>query len=848
MKIDPKKAYYPSVLDHKPGFFLSWILYTLFKHVRFSPDLAEYLRQMHREGTVVYAIKYRGILDYMLYHFRFRSGRLPYPKIAFNMNILAFMPVKQCFNVLKFYMSYLFKKGRFPNPFKTGFFRQSIEQGTCALLCLVDPKGFSRHFVHSEKDHIHFLLETQQGMEKPIFIVPQLMLYKRTPEKAHPNLKDMIFGYRDNPGVIKKVILFFRHNRRAFIDFGTPINLKKHLEMQPAGRSLEDATVEIKQQLIDSIDLQKRVILGPVMKNRQQLKEIVLKDQEVNKEIERKSLLSMQKRRQMRKQADKIFNEIAADYNINYIQFFYIALTWLFKKIYQGIEFDLRELSLVREWARKGSLIYVPSHKSHVDYLVLNYILFQNHMHTPRIAAGQNLTFWPMGHIFRKSGAFFIRRTFKGTSLYPKIFARYIKQLLLEGHPLEFFIEGGRSRSGKLILPKTGFLSILLNAYAEGYAEDLVFIPVSIGYDTILEQKSYLKELGGGEKKKESFRQMLTARHFLKRKHGKIYIRFGQPISLNTYLPNNKMLPDAAVQPLALDLTRSINKATLITPLALMAVAILSRHRRGFRVPLLIHTLNVFLNFFKHHRIALAPSLEDLETTVYETISFLLGKKVIAQMEESPQDEDTYFVNQEKISELEYHKNSVIHFLLSSSFVAASLLDGTEDEKTFKEVMDDYIFLRELFRYEFVYDTPEKNEQEISDVLRYFQDASYLITNTPTSGYKPSRLGYEELPAWAALSKTFLEAYWVAARTHLQTDVSAKKKSDHLKQISQMGLQYHRLGFIDHIEGVSRISFENASRVIREAISKQAADAPESETAEDCLRRLSQRIYALSHF
>ena len=498
-----KKFFYPFVLDHKPGLFLSRFLYRLFKRVQFDKSMAEDLKHMHRKGTVVYAIKYRGHLDYLLYHYRFRRSRLPYPKIAFDLNMSMALPLSQLIMVLKFYITFLFRHGRLPNPFRTGFFKEAIRNGTTSLLCLVDPKGFTKHFIYQEKDNLHFLLETQKDMEKPIFIVPQLILYKATPEKEYSSILDIFFGFRDKPGCIRKTVLFFRYNRQAFIDFGEPLDLKAYLKGQPATRPMEDMAVEIRQRLIDSIDAQKRVILGPVMKSRQQLKEIVLRDADIMKTIEQMAAGNPKRLKQVRKNAGEYFDEIAADYNIAYVQFFHMALTWLWRKIFQGIDIDMTELALVREWARRGPVIYIPSHKSHVDYLVLNDVLYKHHMHIPRVAAGKNLAFWPVGHIFRKSGAFFIRRTFKGAKLYGKVFAKYIKVLLNEKHPLEFFIEGGRSRSGKLTLPKIGFLSILLQAYREGYCDDLVFVPASISYDRILEEKSYLNELEGGEKNRK---------------------------------------------------------------------------------------------------------------------------------------------------------------------------------------------------------------------------------------------------------------------------------------------------------------------------------------------------------
>jgi len=606
---------------------------------------------------------------------------------------------------------------------------------------------------------------------------------------------------------------------------------------------------EIKQMLIESIDVQKRVILGPVMKTRQQLKEKVLKDREVIQAIERTVSRNKKPLKDVRRMADKIFNEIAADYNVTYVQFFHMALSWLWKRIYQGIDVDMEGLAVVRSWARDGSLIYVPSHKSHIDYLILNHILFEHHMHIPRIAAGQNLAFWPMGHIFRKSGAFFIRRTFKGSSLYPKIFSRYIKQLLLEGHPLEFFIEGGRSRSGKLILPKTGFLSILLQAYEEGFSNDLVFVPASISYDRILEEKSYLKELGGEKKESESFKQVFTARRVLKRKHGKIYIRFGQPISFKEYLVQNNIDANNAPNLLGLDLTKSINKITLVTPLSLIASAILNKHRRNFQLHELRATSNIFLSFLKEKNISIATTLKKYEETIDETLSILINRKVISCLEEADGSGRLYYVNEEKRKELEYYKNSIIHFFISHSFVAVSLLIGTEERMSDQDILSDYTFLKNLFKNEFIFDDEITIDEEIKTVLSYFIEASYVVRRDGSKGYRLTRLGYEELPIWAAFSKTFIESYWVAARSYVQMENESRKKSDLLKRMNQLGMRYYKIGFIDHVESVSQINFENAMRIIREEISMSKSQSGDDDLGDqEKLMGFTQRLYDLSHY
>ena len=849
MDFSPKKPHYPFVLDYKPGFFLSWFLYTLFKRVRFDENMTEDLRQMNREGTVVYAIKYRGHLDYLLYHYRFRRSRLPYPKIAFDLNISMFLPLSQLFKILRYYVSYFFKHHTMPSPFKTGFFRDALQQGTSALLCLVDPKGFARHFIHAEKDPIHFLLETQKGAQRPIYIVPQLILYKKTPEKDHPSLLDTFFGFREEIGFVRKIALFFRHHRQAFIDFGRPLNLKAYQEGQPSDYPVEKMATEIRQMLIASIDKQKMVIIGPVLKSRQQLKERVLKDGELTMAIENMAAGSMKKQRQLRKKAGGYFDEMASDFNIAYIQFIFIALTWLWKKIFQGIDTDLKELGVVREWARRGPVIYVPSHKSHIDYLVLNYVLYQHNVHLPRIAAGKNLAFWHMGHIFRKSGAFFIRRTFKGAGLYTKVFGRYIKALLEEGYSLEFFIEWGRSRSGKLILPKIGFLSILTRAFNEGYCDDLVFVPTSITYDQIIEEKSYIREQGGETKDKENLKQFFGARRFLKAKYGKIYIRFAQPLSLKEYIAQHSDLGDKAHRHLALHLIQSINRATLVTPLALVASVILSKHRRGFHLDELTATAEILLRFIRRYEIPTATSLDNLKEIVEETLMLLVNRKVVKFLEDVDGAETFYYVEEGEKRELDYYKNSIIHFFISHAFVAVSLLTGTEEIKTEEDLQADYGFLKNLFKNEFVYAEDKGIPEEVNGVISYFLDAAFVTRSNANGGYVLTRLGFDKLPIWATLAKTFLESYWIASRSFIQKENKSKKGGDILKTMNYLGLRFHKMGLIDHVEAVSHITFKNAIPSIRENISEVQTGSDEAFSGGgEGLSRLSQRLNELAHF
>lgn len=845
-----KKILYPYVLDHKPGFFLSWLLYRLFKRVHINENMKDDLRQMHRKGTVIYAIKYRGRLDYLLYHYNFRRRRLPYPRIAFDLNISVLLPLTHFLKVTLSQLSSLLRHGRLPNPYKSGFFEKAIQKGTTSLIFLVDPKGFVRHFIHAEQDHIHFLLNTQKQMERPIFIVPQLILYKKTPEKDYSSLASIFFGFKDNPGMIRNIFLFFRHNRRAFIDFGRPLDLKAYLDDQPPMRPLHDMAIEVRQMLIESIDRQKRVILGPIMKSRQQIKEIVLMDHGVRQKIEKKADGDPKRLRQTKKEAGKYFDEIAADFNMAYAQFVRMAVNWLWKRILEGVDIDMAGLARVRKWARKGPLIYVPSHKSHIDYLILNQVLYDHHMHIPRIAAGKNLAFWPMGHIFRKCGAFFIRRSFAGARLYSEVFSRYIKALLEEGHPIEFFIEGGRSRNGKLMLPKTGFLTILLQAYHDGFCNDLIFVPISIIYDRVIENKSYLKEIGGGVKKQEDLKEVIKARRFLKTRYGKVYIRFNHPFSLRESLSHSNGAEKDSHLKLAHHLIRSINAVSLVTPLSLVATAILANHRRGFLASELLETIETLMDFLKTCDAPMAETLTDPLEAVQETLSLLIRWKVLDFLEDAEREEETfYYVEEEKQLELEYYKNSIIHLFVPHAFVAISLLTGTEEIKTPESIISDYAFLKVLFKNEFVFDENEDFQKKVTSVIEYFLASALLRPFERPVGYRITKLGFDKLPVWAALAKTFLESYWIAAKSIVQRKSKGDMRGDLLKNMDYLGKRFHKLGLIEHIGALSRLNFKNALDFMSEDILKVPENSEEDPAyALERLSRLGQKLYELSHY
>ena len=273
-------------------------------------------------------------------------------------------------------------------------------------------------------------------------------------------------------------------------------------------------------------------ITGPVLKTPEELKELILRNDRFQKILKSHAETQNKEMGEIYREADGYLNDIAADYSPGLIQMMSVIIGWIWKTMYDGITLDMEGLHRVKRAATRAPLVFVPCHKSHFDYLILNYLLFTNNMPCPHVAAGRNMAFWPMGTLFRKSGAFFLRRTFRGAKLYAAVFAAYVQMLIEQGVNIEFFIEGGRSRTGKLVLPKRGLVSILLEAFKNEVCRDLLFVPVYIGYDRLLEEGAILKELEGRSKEKESFWQLMQARKVMKKRHGRVYVQFAEPISV----------------------------------------------------------------------------------------------------------------------------------------------------------------------------------------------------------------------------------------------------------------------------------------------------------------------------
>ena len=290
-----------------------------------------------------------------------------------------------------------------------------------------------------------------------------------------------------------------------------------------------------------------------------------------------------------RQQAQRFLQEIAARYSPATMRFAARCFAWLWPRLYDAIE--VYRFEQVTKQEATARIVYIPAHRSHLDYLLLSYLLHDNGFTPPHIAAGANLNLPLVGRLLRHSGAFFLRRSFKGEPLYAAVFHEYLHLILTRGFPLEYFIEGGRSRSGRTLNPKAGMLAMTVRSFIREHTRPLVFVPVYIGYEKVMEGRTYVRELAGKPKQKESLWVLLKSARQIKRVFGKVHVNFGEPLPLAEFLERSRPgwagedLSGAdgwsreVTQGAALELARRINSAVVINPVNLVALALLSTPR-----------------------------------------------------------------------------------------------------------------------------------------------------------------------------------------------------------------------------------------------------------------------------
>lgn len=527
------------------------------------------------------------------------------------------------------------------------------------------------------------LLRLIEALEKypdaDIELVPVTVLWGRAPDKEDSWVKLLFTDTWATPSRIKQLVNIGLHGRQSYLEFHESQSLRQLVEYAKTHYPNLSPATYIISTLNDFLDRQREVVLGPDLSDRRNVMESLIKARDVQDAIRRESIRSKISMLEAESRAIGYLNEIVSDYSHSAVRFADMALTRLWTQLYDGVE--VHNFSTVRELAKDYEIIYTPCHRSHIDYLLLSYVIYKRGLMVPYIAAGDNLNLPFVGQLLRGGGAFFIRRSFRGNGLYTSVFKEYLYSILSRNTPLEYFIEGGRSRTGRLLPPKTGMLAMTIHGHLRGRAKPIVFLPTYIGYERLMEGSTYVGEMQGNPKEAESVLGILKTLRKIERIFGKVHVNFGEPVFLDDMLKahnadqikiekNDDPLPNEVSQAInssAHAILENINRAVVINPVSLLSLILLATPKHTLDEELCIKQLDAYRNLM-----AQQPYDERSQVTSLsgkEIIAYGLKLKLIKRVQHALGDIIAIEDNQAVL--LTYFRNNILHAFVLPSLVAS---------------------------------------------------------------------------------------------------------------------------------------------------------------------------------
>ena len=504
-------------------------------------------------------------------------------------------------------------------------------------------------------------------------LVPVTILWGREPRKQDSILKALFAETWQQVSTLRHLLAMLIHGRHTVVRFNAPISLRELLAGDIEERR---ALRKLGRILRVHFRRQREMAIGPDLSHRRTQLHTLLNTPSVRAAITLDAETRGVPLAAAQKSARDFAFEIASDYTYSVIRAFALFLTWVWNKVYDGVE--VHNFDRVTTVAPGHGIVYVPCHRSHVDYLLLSYIIFNRGLMVPHIAAGANLNLPVVGSILRRSGAFFLRRKLKGEPLYAAVFLEDLHLMIDRGFPIEYFIEGGRSRSGRMLPPKAGILAMTVQSFVRSHSRPLVFVPVYIGYEKLMEGKSYIAELHGRPKKSESLFDLVAAARLLRRNFGQAHVNFGPPLALEEFLDRqhpawreeafDTQAPwlRGAVDATAMQLARSINAHAVVNPVNLVALTLLSTPKHAADRRLLERQIG-------HVQALLgeppwADSIIPCATPAEQVIACALRLDMV-QCQPHPLG-DIIRADEQQAASLAYFRNNVLHLLALPALLA----------------------------------------------------------------------------------------------------------------------------------------------------------------------------------
>jgi glycerol-3-phosphate O-acyltransferase len=527
------------------------------------------------------------------------------------------------------------------------------------------------------------LVEVADTSQADLLLIPVAIYWGRSPDKERSLFK-LLFAENWEPvSRLRKFFATLIYGRNTLMRFSHALPLSSIIQ---EGLEPEIAFRKVSRVLRVHFRKRRTATVGPDLSHRRSLARQVARAPNVRRAIEAEAGDDPEKIADAERKVQKYVMEIAADISHPTIRIMLRVLRRLWNQIYDGIE--LGHTERLREMAKEKTIVYVPCHRSHFDYLLLSYICYEQGVQLPYIAAGINLNMPIVGPILRRGGAFFLRRSFKGNRLYAAVFEAYLDQLLARGYSIEYFVEGGRSRTGRLLSPKGGMLAMTVGSYVRNPKRPVVFLPVYFGYERLIEGASFISELGGAEKQKESLFGLVRSIRGLRENFGRVYVNIGEPIELDDMLdhvePQWRELPGGngerppwlagIVDELGQSIMTRINSAAAVTPISLLAYVLLATPKQTIGSAELRAQLQLSLDLLRSFSYADSVTVPDWSPE--EIIAH--GEKLGVISRSTHPMGDVIHMAERTAVLLTYFRNNILHLLALPASVACCFIQGRE--------------------------------------------------------------------------------------------------------------------------------------------------------------------------
>jgi glycerol-3-phosphate O-acyltransferase len=819
---------------YKPPAVLEALSRRFFERIQVDDGWADEVRRLSQRGAVLYVLRNLNWLDFLALDYLTKQHDLPPIRYVNDLGLWILNPAMG--GAGNGVLSRLIP-GRRPKVEEE--LLDAVEHGGSAALFLKRPPsvidvaaGASGGRGMKEGDElVEALFRIQRQSERPLILLPLVFVWSKSPDQLGGRPMDLLLGPRSWPTPTRALGQFAYNFKHVALRTAEPLVISDLLAANPG---LSDVVLvrRITYAVLRRLERERRAVVGPAEKAAARVRDEILRSPRLRSVIDDVAGQDVEARKTQTSKALGMLKELQARPDLKVIKGLEFALNWGFNRMYRGIECNPDDLEAIREASKSGSLILLPSHKSHIDYLVLSYFFYVRNLPLPLIAAGDNLNFMPVGPVFRRGGAFFIRRSFKGDRLYAAVVDAYIRRLIRDGFPIELFLEGGRSRTGKLLAPKYGLLNMIVDAALAVPQQKVYFVPVSIGYERVIEAESYQREVSGGEKKKEEAADLLNATEALRHRYGRINVQISAPLTLDDICAELGVARDllhrpakrrAVVTRLGNRVMDEINRVTAVTPGALVALALLSHSRRGMSEADVIARSERLLALLQRMgaratNATLLPNGGLRPASIREALQMFANAELLdvaygAVTDGREANENAiYSVVESRRIQLDTSKNIIVHFFVERGLVA-SALDARTERTSVDALRERVLWISRLFKHEFRFRADAPFTEIFDETLRAMIEDGHLVQVGNEVAVGRGGHGWDGaawLATYTSILRNFFEGYAVAARSLRELLVQPLGEKDLTKLALSVGHQMYLDGTVDRRESISKPLLSNA--------------------------------------